>query len=189
MNFFLCSSKINSIIVPPLSRVFGRYIYPLNILAFFVTAINYVPNFLDGMKVGSILSIPSILFLSMKDKETIKEMCSLDHPTEMIITGPIIEEIEFRYILQQSLINIFSPYFDENACKLLSISSTSFLFGMSHIACARDAKDIVLHCSYAEIIGFFLGVIMDKYGLWSSIAAHSTYNAMVFLSGSIYCTL
>lgn len=130
MNLFLCSAKVNSLI----SYIFGSKFYPLNVIAFFAAGIKYKPEFLIGMKYGALLSIPVILFNSLKDKETIINACCLEEdPTTVIITAPIIEEIEFRYLLNNGITHILSPFLDMDDAKTLSISLVASLFGINHL--------------------------------------------------------
>jgi membrane protease YdiL (CAAX protease family) len=186
MDFFLYPAKFNSIITPSLSYVFGSKFFPLNIAAFFVAGIKYKPEFLTGMKYGALMSIPAVMLSPfLMSNESISVRCCLElDPTTVILTGPILEEIEYRHILQRGLTDIISSFFDNDNAKALSISLSSTFFGLSHLS--HGHKDVILHCLNAQIGGFILGDLMDRFGLCSSIAAHTTYNTISILSGLIF---
>src|SRR5581483_10094487 len=102
-------------------------------------------------------------------------------PTSVIITAPIIEEIQFRYILQTGFTYISSLFLSMNHVKAISIPLTSYLFGMCHLG--HQHEYVGLHCINAEISGCLYGHLMENFGLWASIAAHATHNTIIVLTG------
>jgi membrane protease YdiL (CAAX protease family) len=179
----------NSVVLSYSNHIFIPYIFPLNVFGFFTAGITRIPEFIIGVKCAFLMyfaTIPvGLLFSKTDDKETLKESSGVNHdPTMVIITGPVIEELQYRFILQKGFIHLFSSFLNIDYAMMLSVTLSSFFFGLSHAGLRH--KNIQAHCVNAQLNGYVLGYLMEKYGIWSSIAAHSTYNSMVLLTGLMY---
>ena len=99
-------------------------------------------------------------------------------------TGPLGEEILFRGLLQGAFNKVGSAIFKDKEvdvfshkiklAPLVSIVATSVLFGAVHAPNGPDSLGQVISAGTG---GLTLGLLRHRFGLISSLAAHSTQNA------------
>lgn len=117
---------------------------------------------------------------------------SLSKYNKAVILAPLVEEIQFRYLLQQvalkelpkSLMDRVLPDhqidFDSKKAQLLRILVTAGIFAALHmtaIDCSNGGGGI------SQLIGglFYSALIENGFPLMETIALHSVFNALPFI--------
>lgn len=168
---------------------------PFNLLHHFAPTISTIAlgaifssNFRQGMiRVLPVSVCITSVFLTLdkfnikcedKDIESFKFSTGIPFVTLIL---PILEEIEFRGVLQPILnktINTISNecFYGVPIAAIASILATSLCFGYIHKDNDLNRKDIITVS--ATVAGIALGVISLKWGLAGSIAAHIMHNTV-----------
>lgn len=86
------------------------------------------------------------------------------------ITGPLLEELEFRGILQNAISLV-------GGGSHLAIIVAGILFGLVHST--NDHKGVGLQVAWTAFSGMIMGLLNDKYGILAAIGNHMMWNSML----------
>lgn len=106
------------------------------------------------------------------------------------ITAPLSEEVWFRVILQNEILNPIFTYIlpsitygflgsELPLATITAIMIASVFFGASHLR--NDYYNADIQSIFAFFGGISFGAIFNTYGFWGSVFAHSMHNTAAYL--------
>ncbi len=175
--------------VPPsIQRIRDHYIYPV--------AHHPVSKFVLTLSMGTVQIVAAAYFLKYMSKRFVYDGPSkyiAQRIYEMTVFAPVAEEILSRLIVLRGihLLQYGWNYMrgnqlseeDQKVQQVARVQLAAIFFSLTHLyEPHRNAKNLLIQCTWAYLGGVTYGYLSEKYGVASSILAHGSNNFIVCLA-------
>jgi hypothetical protein len=178
-----------------------RWLYLIPVVSAIAIGILCAPNFALGLAAGgalwvgiTIINLGLNLLCKVKDGSKYNKEI-VDHPLEVALLAPVIEELIFRGAMQPLFTRAIvwlaptatAAFFGSGlgTATVVSIVATSVLFGLLHLGNKDVNENVHFQVVYAGILGIPLGILAVQFGLGASIAAHIAINTISTILANI----